>query len=505
MAETLKLKWGSYKNLPAAISNSDIGTIFVTKDEGSLYLGAASGQAPMRIQGTVQYHSNLTSFAEGVTPPYSPEVIYYIASVNALVRWDNTKYVDGQGKEQDGKFVRINVTAAEFDTLSATVSQHQTNITNINTQVGTNTTNIENLQTTTAALEEAVEALEALTGTGGAGDSLTSRIAALESWTTTYQTIIEDHGVSIHELSEGKVDKTTLEGVTKQIATLEADNATNKDNISALATSVETINDTTVPNLTKLIGDNSTNIQNLSDQFAGYYTRTEVDTLNKSVTDAINATNQTVGTQGSNITALQNWKTNTADAAVAQVALNKTNIQTLSQSLSNYYTKAQADNLHKTLQDTINSEVAAVNCLTYRSSISTSNAFTSLSNITIGSTYIVTATVTLSINGFDTVCYAGDLLIATAKSGKTEGADGFLAASDINWVHVQSGYYKTHEGVLKSADSKLTLTSMNGNGTLGDLGQITLTNGDTDTDKHNLVIDTSTANTISFKLEWLSF
>jgi hypothetical protein len=99
MAETLKLKWGSYQNLPAAISNSDIGTIFVTKDEGSLYLGTASGQAPMRIQGTVQYHSNLTSFAEGVKPPYSPEVIYYIASESALVRWDNTKYVDGQGKE----------------------------------------------------------------------------------------------------------------------------------------------------------------------------------------------------------------------------------------------------------------------------------------------------------------------------------------------------------------------------------------------------------------------
>jgi hypothetical protein len=92
-------------------------------------------------------------------------------------------------------------------------------------------------------------------------------------------------------LSEGKVDKATLEGVTKQIATLEADNATNKDNISALATSVETINSTTIPNLTKLIGDNSSNIQNLNDRFDGYYTQTEVDALNKSVTDAINATN----------------------------------------------------------------------------------------------------------------------------------------------------------------------------------------------------------------------
>jgi hypothetical protein len=143
--------------------------------------------------------------------------------------------------------------------------------------------------------------------------------------------------------------------------------------------------------------------------------------------------------------------------------------------------------------------------LTYRSSISNASDFTGLSNVTIGSTYIITATVTLSINGSNTVCYAGDLLIATAKSGKTEGENGFLAANDINWVHVQSGYYKTHEGVLKSAESKIRLTSMNGNGTPGDLGEITLTNGDTDTDKHNLVIDTSTANTISFKLEWLSF
>jgi hypothetical protein len=41
----LKLKWGLHKNLNK-IDASDIGTLFVTTDEKSLYLGLAENQMP---------------------------------------------------------------------------------------------------------------------------------------------------------------------------------------------------------------------------------------------------------------------------------------------------------------------------------------------------------------------------------------------------------------------------------------------------------------------------
>jgi hypothetical protein len=45
----LKLKWGNFSKLPTSIAQDDIGSLFVTKDEGSLYLGITAGEAPKRI------------------------------------------------------------------------------------------------------------------------------------------------------------------------------------------------------------------------------------------------------------------------------------------------------------------------------------------------------------------------------------------------------------------------------------------------------------------------
>lgn len=82
----LNFKWGVHSKLPKSVDAADIGTLFFTKDERSLYLGAEAGKAPKRIQGVVQYYADLTAFKSDVLPPYSSDVIYYIASENALVR-----------------------------------------------------------------------------------------------------------------------------------------------------------------------------------------------------------------------------------------------------------------------------------------------------------------------------------------------------------------------------------------------------------------------------------
>lgn len=193
----LNLKWGLHNKLPKSLTDADVGSLFFTKDEGGLYLGVESGKAPKRIQGVVQYYANLSDFKADVLPPYSSDVIYYIASENALVRWDgNPASVDENGNAiMDGKFVVLNVTASEFNTtvdqitrdMSGYGSRIETaegNITGLRTDLG-NTDDTADKATAfgrIADLEDAVAALEELTGTGSGDNSLSSRIGALETW-----------------------------------------------------------------------------------------------------------------------------------------------------------------------------------------------------------------------------------------------------------------------------------------------------------------------------------
>jgi hypothetical protein len=189
----LNFKWGSHSNL-SKLTTSEVGTLYFTKDEGGLYLGVEANKKPQRIQGIVQYYANLNAFKADVLPPYSADVIYYIASENALVKWSGDK-VAADGTVKSGEFVVLNVTAAEFTST----------VTTLNQDIATNAGNISSLsgklgETTAAAgtitafgriktLEEAVDALEAFTGIGGTtGSSLTDRVAALETWQGTMNT-----------------------------------------------------------------------------------------------------------------------------------------------------------------------------------------------------------------------------------------------------------------------------------------------------------------------------
>lgn len=116
----LLFKWGNHASLPTSVSANDVGTLFFTKDEGGLYIGTKSGKAPRRIQGVVQYYANLDQFNNEVLPPYSEDIIYYIASENALVKWTGESI--GNDGITSGKFTVLNVTASEFNSLSNNVN-----------------------------------------------------------------------------------------------------------------------------------------------------------------------------------------------------------------------------------------------------------------------------------------------------------------------------------------------------------------------------------------------
>ena len=314
----LNFKWGNHAGLPKSLAAQDVGALFFTKDEGALYLGVESGKAPRRIQGTVQYYADLSQFKSDVLPPYSADVIYYIASENALVKWSGEK-IAADGNKTSGEFVVLNVTASEFTTkvaqLSGDISTNTSNITALNAQVGTN-----EKENTTAfgrikSLEESVKTLEGLLGLGGGteGATIEQRIAILESWkgdidswkTTISSTVsshTEDIATNASAISTNAAaieqNKTDIAGVAGRVTTAESDISTAKSDISGLNTrmgaaegtiaghtqtlathggdiaslqsAVTTLNQTTIPGLDGRITNNATDIAGLVERVDGH-------------------------------------------------------------------------------------------------------------------------------------------------------------------------------------------------------------------------------------------
>lgn len=304
----LNFKWGLHANLPTRLTEDQIGSLFFTKDEGSLYLGVEAGQKPRRIQGVVQYYADLTQFKSNVLPPYSADIIYYIASENALVKWTGEK-IAADGTKTSGEFTVLNVTASEFtsaiNNLSTSVAENAGNITN-------NATNITNLRTdlgetgaaagnTTAfarikQLENAVKALEDLAGIGGDGtsDSLSDRIGALETWQTTadtdiknlksglagHDTTITDHGTRIENLENWKTDTDSrLDDIEKDIedlgeaqSTLQGRVEVNEGNIANAQTNISNLQ-TDLSGISGRVAANEENIETLTNGLEGSNTR----------------------------------------------------------------------------------------------------------------------------------------------------------------------------------------------------------------------------------------
>lgn len=326
----LNFKWGNHAGLPKSLAAQDVGALFFTKDEGALYLGVESGKAPRRIQGTVQYYADLSQFKSDVLPPYSADVIYYIASENALVKWSGEK-IAADGNKTSGEFVVLNVTASEFTTkvsqLSGDIAANAGDITAIDAKVGTN-----EKENTTAfgrikSLEDSVKTLEGLLGLGDGteGATIEQRIATLESWKgdidswkTTISSTVSGHTGDIAANASAisanaeaiEQNKTDIAGVAGRVTTAESDISTAKTDISGLKTkmsaaegtianhtqtlathsgnitslesAVNTLNETTIPGLDGRITKNATDIAELVEDIAGH--QDNIDDLTERMT-----------------------------------------------------------------------------------------------------------------------------------------------------------------------------------------------------------------------------
>lgn len=472
MAEKLKLRWGSYSDTWAktAVGSDEVGTIFVTKDEGGIYLGVDADKAPKRLQGVVQFYSDLTHFTEATKPPYSTEVIYYLAAENALFRWD----------DKAKSFIILNVTATEFNDLKSTVNSHLTDIESA--KIFEQVAKIDAIEGAIAALEELIG------GNTEGGEGVTSLISRIDELGNNQVLILKD----IEELEKNFLD---IEGTyeTQKNASETYKQINEKiDAISGENGLIDQLDD----RLTALDKTDG-RIEKIEDALDDVYTKTEADSIFytqkaaqtdfQKITDriaAIDGTSGTIANLDARLTALDK-----ADGRIEKIeedlseAVTNTDFENYQNTVEQtYYTLAAAEALKSELLN----NVEAANCLTYHGAIGSQSDFNHLfvkksdsdpdpEPIKIGYTYIITnnLTIDLDISSETTkeeYFYAGDLLIASG----TEGEDGVL--TNIDWIHINTGYQSSHNSALEASGSTnkatIQLTSLNGDGNTGDCGQV---------------------------------
>ena len=154
----LKDSEGKVTGFEQGPKNIQEGALYLTEDEGGLYLGTSSTTVK-RIQGSVIFYEDTLKFKEEVidVPPYRSDVIYFISSDNALVRW-----VDESSNPNLGRWVVLNATAADVtNQLNALTTAIQAEKTRAEAEearlaglIATNTSNISANATNIASKAE---------------------------------------------------------------------------------------------------------------------------------------------------------------------------------------------------------------------------------------------------------------------------------------------------------------------------------------------------------------
>ena len=371
-------KRGKLQDLPK--NNATEGALYFTTDEGGLYLGIQGGKTK-RIQGIVQYYETVDAFKADVKPPYSEDIIYYIAANNALVKW-NGETVAADGTIKSGEFTVLNVTAAEF---AAEVAAREA----LGTRVGTAETTIAGHVTAINGLNDAIDGInDEIDGIDGAIENITkvndgiidTRIAAASATLTaeinkkadasavdtlsgTVQTLsgtvannktaIEKTVADTKSELEGKInekaDQTALNELTTTVGNnkselqgkidLKADQTALNELAGTVATNKTAI-ENTVSTLTSRVSTNEGDIVNIKETLSALTggDSGEGSTIAEMIENAIDANN-----------ILQNAIDEAQDAKIKanedNVGTLTTNLNNLSTNLSNnYYTSAQIDN-----------------------------------------------------------------------------------------------------------------------------------------------------------------
>lgn len=215
--------YGDFKDKVLTGNAAVEGTLYLTEDEGGLYLGKSDGSV-VRIQGTLHQYANLTDFAADVTPPYSTDVVYFIADKDALVRYNGTKWI------------QLNTPASVAEKLASDIATNVTAIEGLQTAVADNTANIGKNTTAITNLRTDAEA-----SISGLNTRLTKAEADILEKATivdlkALETIVEGQGSAIADINTAlaeKASQTDLNALDGRVTTAEGEIDTLQSDLNA--------------------------------------------------------------------------------------------------------------------------------------------------------------------------------------------------------------------------------------------------------------------------------
>ena len=524
------------------------GALYLTEDEGGLYLGKKADNALTgelkRIQGSVLIFNTLQQFTDKVAPPYSQDVIYFIAESNALVRWDasaDSGKTDAKGEPILGKWVVINATAAD---VTASLTNLDTKIGNeIATRAAEDTkllglinTNAENISKNSTAIglkasqtaldaevaerqELAAKVAENTTAAANAdtkadaaqsaADAANSAAVAADAKAVEAKTAADQANANANTRVTQDEFNSFKTGNTTTIESIQSDISKNGTAINSINTSIEDIKsknseqDTAIAGKLSLDGSNTMtgNLDMGSKQIKNVLAGTlDNDAVNKKQLDtAISGVNTEIGktnTDVSNLTtALNNAKKDLADTGInltdKQITLQNNLIANGKKitGLANGENDTDAATVGQ-----IKSAIAANDAMTFRGTLGgTTSTIASLP--TTASAYSTADNHPLK----DLKPQRGDTfkvaVLGEYAGVKAKVGDLFIniAADDAvpSWEHISSGYEDDYLQKLFVAD--YTGTDVEG-------VTVNITNGIGDTTAHgaSVIIQTSTLSNLQF-------
>lgn len=375
----LKFNKGLTTNLPEKRTE---GHVYITTDDKAMYVDIGNGvDDRIRIGQIVEKTS--TEW-ESLAQPYDASTYYYITNLNALVRWNGTKWVQINGTAD----LRADITNLQgrMTTAEGNITTHSNKIKTLEETVGgiVSTGGEKNKVNgaTAGGVDVDITDTKLVLGKFAAADKTTIARADLdanfESALETMEQNITDNASAIATLNKGETDAGSVKNIAKGYA--EAVGSTAATGISEAKAAAKTAQDdvnalkgivgggitgsTLTAEITAIKGVQDTQGNNIT-SISGKLTTAEgdIDALEGRMTTA-------EGTIASNTTLAQKGVDNAATAKKAaddaQAAANKNagDISTINQSLTNldsqitniknnYETKAEVKTIKEGLQGQI--------------------------------------------------------------------------------------------------------------------------------------------------------
>lgn len=545
MADNMKLqfKMGNYSGLADAAKSA--GTIYITKDEKSMYVDISNDER-IKISGNFIYCESLQAFNNTIKPPYSQDVVYFIAAGVS----NNTQYSDILTRWNGEKWVILNTSYSDFEILKNTVEE-------IQEILGANDNNLSNLIEIVEGHAATLDVITPIVNTlndyvGAPAEGQTGTIFEM---LVNQSERIQANVADIDELQEAVGDENSglIKDVADHAATIENELLPLVDKVGDLETAVGSPTDATTANtifgqlnkhseeigvldtdleeLELIVGDESkglvqkvnsntaaiatkaeqqdvtnltTRVKNLEDT---YVTQEVYNVFKADVEDNFEAVDNRLGQAETAIGELSDSLTSNVNEINAKIGAKtdtttKENFNDSSLYARTNYNKAAIESLEADLEDklaeieeTFKDSVRAADAMVLKGSIANESELNSkIVNSTensIGDTYVVTNNFSVAKADGTTYYHAGDLVVVT---GGTEDTETGYVTSGLEFTIVDTGYQAIHAPALTlEENNSIKLSNFDND----DLGTVTIKSD-------NLTI-TSNNSEMKINMEWGTF